>query len=145
MLRSTSNQRAMRLAKATSRRGFSLIETLMVVSIIAIIATVAIPLLLNARRATLDEKARGCLRALATAQQNYFAAEGRFGSLEDLTSSEPPFLDQRFAAAESEGLGQGIAVKLETDQRGLSFSAAVLNPGGNFDFGTDESFEIRSL
>jgi hypothetical protein len=103
---------------------------------------VAIPLLINARRASLDEKARGCLRTLATAQQNYFAAEGRFASLDELTDSEPPYLDERFASAE---LGQGIEVEISTDSRGLSFSAAVINPGGNFDFSCDETFQIRSL
>lgn len=127
---------------ARLRRGFSLIETLMVVSVIGIIATIAIPLLLNARRASLDEKARACLRSLATAEQNFFAAEGRFGSVEELSTSIPPYLDSRFAGGT---LGQGLEIDLSTSDRGLRFSAEIANPGGNYDFGVDETFVVRSL
>lgn len=128
--------------KLRQRKGFSLIETLMVVSVIGIIATIAIPLLLNARRASLDEKARACLRSLATAQQNYFVAEGHFGSIEDLASSVPPYLDSRFASGE---LGHGFELEVSTSDRGLRFSAQVSNPGGNYDFSVDETFVVRNL
>jgi type IV pilus assembly protein PilA len=56
------------------KKGFSLIELLIVVAIILIIASIAIPSLLAARRQTNETAVVGAVRAINTAQISYDSA-----------------------------------------------------------------------
>ena len=78
------------------RRGFSLIELLIVIAIILVIAAVAIPNLIGARRAAQEMAAIRALNTIQTAQIQYFSTYGRYAqSLSELgpaagsTSSSP--------------------------------------------------------
>jgi prepilin-type N-terminal cleavage/methylation domain-containing protein len=126
------------------RGGFSLVETLAVVLVLAIIAIIAVPLLLNARRVSLDEKARNSLRSVVSAQQCFFADTGRFGNLTELTSNGPPYLDRRFAVGNGT-LDHGIEVKVTLKAGGSGFKAEAFNPDGNSDYVSDESFKVDAF
>jgi type IV pilus assembly protein PilA len=66
-------------------KGFSLLELLIVVAIILIIATIAIPSLLRSRQAANESAAVANLRTLNTAQVTYLSSSaGDFGEIQDL-------------------------------------------------------------
>jgi prepilin-type N-terminal cleavage/methylation domain-containing protein len=75
--------------KVRNQKGFTLLELLVVAAIIAIIAAIAIPQLLNARRAAWMSRAKGTLRSIGSAQLAYQGSNndkfyGSFGALKDV-------------------------------------------------------------
>ena len=73
-----------------THRGFSLIELLAVVIIIAVIAAIAIPTLLASRRAANEASAVQLLRTISSAEVTYVGSQGSnntFGSLNQLSSA----------------------------------------------------------
>ena len=56
-----------------NRKGFTLIELMIVVAIIGILAAIAIPQFASYRQRAQDSAAKSALKNLATAQENYYA------------------------------------------------------------------------
>jgi type IV pilus assembly protein PilA len=91
-----STRSLMRMRKESPHQGFSLLELLIVVAIILIIATIAIPSLLRSRQVANESAAVSTLKNVNAAQTTYLSTNGSFGSLGDLSSGG--MLDARFTA-----------------------------------------------
>ena len=68
------------------RKGFSLIELLVVVAVVLILAAIAVPNLLRARRAANESSSVASLRAIASGQMAYRHTQGAYATLAGLGS-----------------------------------------------------------
>src|SRR5438093_213904 len=81
-------------------KGFSLLELLIVVAIILIIATIAIPSLLRSRQSAQESSAVAQLRTINTAEITYLSSnQGSYGDIPSLITQG--LLDNRFAGSVS--------------------------------------------
>lgn len=67
-------------------KGFSLIELMMIVVIVALLATIAIPSLLKSRDAAEKAAAIGTMHTLHVNQMGFFSHKGRYATLSELNA-----------------------------------------------------------
>jgi prepilin-type N-terminal cleavage/methylation domain-containing protein len=106
-------------------KGFSLLELLIVVAIILIIATIAIPSLLRSRQAANESAAVANLRTVNTAQVTYLSSYGStFGTLANLIGAK--LLDDTFTGTKA---GYLYAIELDpTTFQDYTASATPASP-----------------
>ena len=81
-------------------RGFSLLELLIVVAIILIIATIAIPSLLRSRQSAQESSAVAQIRTINTAEVTYISShQGSYGDIPALITAG--LIDARFSGSVS--------------------------------------------
>jgi len=127
----------MQVSPKHTKRGFSLIELLIVVAIILIIAAIAIPSLLRARIAANESSAASCLRTIKTAEYAYYSAYPTVGyatQLADLGGASPCVASAVSACLIDTSLS--TAMVGTTGKNGFVFAATGINAGSatNGDF-----------
>ena len=90
------------MARKKRIRGFTLVEIMVVVTIVAILAALSIPNLLRARHNADETAAIACMRAISTACENYRSSQTPTNypvDLNTLASANPPYIDTALANA----------------------------------------------
>jgi len=91
-----------------ANRGFSLLELLIVVAIILIIATIAIPSLLRSSQAANESAAGANMRNLNSAEVSYSSTTGIYGKLPDLIREG--LIDTRYTADSFSGFHYAVVL-----------------------------------
>jgi|SRR4051812_15766044 len=122
------------------KNGFSLLELLIVVAIILIIATIAIPSLLRSRQAANESHAVANLRTLNTAEVQYISShQGQYGGIPELITAG--LLDDRYSTGSA-----GYNFTVEIGSPYLDYTARADAQGvnaGRYDYFTKPDYVIR--
>ena len=122
-------------------QGFTLIELMIVVAIIAIIAAIAIPNLLRSRMQSNESSAIGNLRTIVGSEVAYHAANYEYtAAFADLTGATPPFLDGNWGVTKS---GYDFLMAGDVNNFAANANASLYGTTGNRGFFTDASGVIR--
>ena len=106
-------------------RGFSLLELLIVVAIILIIATIAIPSLLRSRQSAQESSAVAQIRTINTAEITYLSSnQGSYGGIPELITQG--LLDTRFSGSVS---GYNFAITASSTDYTASATPTSTNAG----------------
>ncbi len=101
--------------------GFSLVELMLVVAIISILVSIAVPTVISARVEAQVQATKAMVRTIYTAEQVYFVRVGHYATLEELANAK--LLDPRFATEPMVENGYSIELVVQNDGMGFLCTA----------------------
>lgn len=127
----------MRLTGFRSRRGFSLLELLIVIAVILVIAAIAIPRFLRSRMVANEANAVAALRTIATVQVNYESTYEQ-GYAPSLAALGPPPAGSGVSATNAGLIDQVLASGVKS---GYTFIYTPIDSDGN---GQVDAFTVNA-
>ncbi len=128
----------------STKKGFTLVEIMIVVAIIVLLAAIAIPNLLRARLSANEATAIAAMRTISTAAESYRAAQSPPaypGNLSLLSSANPPYIDTVLGAGNKSGYTFSWAGSGNTF--GVTAAPQTANVTGVRSFFVDQSGVVR--
>ena len=123
--------------------GLTMIELMIVISIIVILAAVAIPLMTRNRIAANESSAVAGLKAIAHAEMAFHHSNGEYADLGELSSAEPPYIsDSKVAGGEKDGYQFEVLAATNTGFQALA-SPVTFGKTGVKSYFIDESGVVR--
>lgn len=109
------------------KRGFTLVEIMIVISVLALLFAIAIPNVLRARANANNAVARATLRAMATATEAYAGANAAIFPTSEalLTGASPPYINRSYCGQTYTGFSFTCAWGIA----GYTFTAAPTSFG----------------
>lgn len=132
------------------KHGFTLVEIMLVISILSLLAALAIPSLLRARHNANEAAAIAAMRAISTACESFRAVQAPMtypASLAVLGTAVPPYIDANLAAATAAGTAkQGYFYTynlVNANQFTCTATPAIIGTTGTRIFFVDETGVIK--
>jgi len=127
--------------KRLGKKGFTLVEIMIVVAIIALLAAIAIPNLLRARHNANEAAAISSLRTLSTAEESYRAAQNppTYGTMALLGAATPAYIDGVLAAGTKQGYGFVMTVAPGLNLYQITATPSVVGQTGTRVFRVDQT------
>jgi prepilin-type N-terminal cleavage/methylation domain-containing protein len=120
--------------------GFTLIELMIVVAIIAIVSAIAVPTLLSSRAGAQVSAVKAILRTITSGEQTYYAQNGSFTDMQTLHDLN--ILDSRFGSDPVEVYTYSISVEILGGGSGFLVTATPSISGAPT-LTVDETYEIK--
>ena len=120
-------------------RGFSFVELMIVVVILAIIAAVAIPALISTRTSAEIKSTYGLIRTISSGEQDYYTDFDTFADFPTLAGGG--FLDERFSESPLEIYNYTISIEIRDGGQKFLVTATTSALGAPT-FKMDESYLI---